>query len=160
MFVSKSDFEKMCFKDPYFMNRWGYMSHAIFYSLGVLKSIKNPKILEIGSNDFPLCKFSETMDVVGEPTYKMDVCDDWDDLPDYDLIIALQVWEHLEDPKLAFKNVLEHTDNVILSLPYKWNCPGNCHHMIDEKTIFEWTGLEPYISAIIDKKRIMNVYMR
>ncbi len=63
----------------------------------------------------------------------------------YDLIIALQVWEHLDDKqKEAFGEVMRTSKMAILSLPYKWDCPiDNAnypeHHMIDEKIIEEWS---------------------
>jgi hypothetical protein len=64
---------------------------------------------------------------------------------EYDLFIALQVWEHLEGKqKDAFKEVMRTSKMAILSFPYMWDCPKDNanypeHHMINEEIISEWT---------------------
>jgi hypothetical protein len=68
----------------------------------------------------------------------------------YDLFIALQVFEHLhENQRKAFEEAKRISKNIIVSLPYKWDIPKNklmypSHHMIDEKTVAKWTeGIFP-----------------
>ena len=72
------------------------------------------------------------------------------DNKEYDMFIALQVWEHLVGrQREAFNEVMRISKMAILSFPYMWNCPEDNanypeHHMIDEKIISEWTlGVEP-----------------
>ena len=153
-FKDKEDYDLMVEKDAYFKNRWGYLSKVI----SMMENINPKTILEIGANNFPLSNYSDTMDLIGNPTYKQSACEKWNIEKTYDLIIALQVFEHLDNPYLAFKECINHSNNILISLPYKWNCPGNCHHMIDEDTIFSWTNIEPFSSSIIDNKRIINYY--
>ena len=63
----------------------------------------------------------------------------------YDLFIALQVWEHLGNKQSrAFREAIRISKAVILSFPYKWNCPKNNanypeHHEVDEELIGDWT---------------------
>ena len=69
---------------------------------------------------------------------------------EYDMFIALQVWEHLlGKQKEAFREVMRISRMAILSFPYMWDCPKDNanypeHHMIDEKIIADWTlNIEP-----------------
>jgi hypothetical protein len=69
---------------------------------------------------------------------------------EYDLFIALQVWEHLAGKqKEAFREAMRTSKMAILSFPYMWDCPiDNAnypeHHMISEEIIREWTlNIEP-----------------
>lgn len=63
----------------------------------------------------------------------------------YDLFIALQVWEHLDNKQsFAFREVMRVSRAAILSFPYLWHCKKNSlsypeHHMIDEELISNWT---------------------
>jgi hypothetical protein len=83
-------------------------------------------------------------------TYKQDACKPRKVDKRYDCFVALEVIEHLEDSQEhAFKEAFRIADNVIISLPYKLNCPGDCHHGIDEAVIKKWVGMEPKISKII-----------
>jgi hypothetical protein len=63
----------------------------------------------------------------------------------YDLFVALQVWEHLSNKQSrAFREVMRISRKAVLSFPYLWNCPKNDpnypeHHMIDKELIGDWT---------------------
>ena len=63
----------------------------------------------------------------------------------YDLFIALQVWEHLSNNQSrAFREVMRISKAVVLSFPYNWDCPENNanypeYHDIDEELIAGWT---------------------
>ena len=68
---------------------------------------------------------------------------------EYDLVVALQVWEHLEGrQRQAFAEARRVGRRVLLSLPYLWQCPGDCHHGIDDDMIFGWTGERPAKMAV------------
>lgn len=50
----------------------------------------------------------------------------------YDLLIALQVWEHLEGKQQdVFKEVMRVSKMAILSFPYKWKTSCPIHSGID-----------------------------
>lgn len=63
---------------------------------------------------------------------------------EYDLFIALQVWEHLEGKQYeAFREVMRISKMAILTFPYLWGCPKDdpnypSHYMINENIIAEW----------------------
>jgi hypothetical protein len=63
----------------------------------------------------------------------------------YDVFIALQVWEHLDNKQSrAFREVMRIARSAILSFPYNWNCPEDNanypeHHLIDQELIGDWT---------------------
>jgi hypothetical protein len=88
----------------------------------------------------------------------------WDFIRDkqYDLFLALQVFEHLKRDKVrgVFAEARRIARNIIISLPYKWNVPSNMlmypsHHMIDENTVVEWTDGElpaPDLTMLIPRQ--------
>jgi hypothetical protein len=63
----------------------------------------------------------------------------------YDLFVALQVWEHLDNKQSrAFREVMRISRMAVLSFPHNWNCPKDnpnypAHHMIDKELIGDWT---------------------
>lgn len=60
----------------------------------------------------------------------------------YDLVIALQVWEHLGDRQVeAFAELPRIARYAILSLPYKCRRRSNpSHSNIDDAVVRRWTG--------------------
>ena len=64
---------------------------------------------------------------------------------EYDLFLALQVWEHLSNKQTrAFREVIRISKMAILSFPYKWEIPKENanypeHHQIDEELLEDWT---------------------
>lgn len=128
-------------KDPYYNGRWEYFKEVI----DIIKKDQPQSVLELGANTFPIVKESDSMDKnpwLPRLTYHHDANTFPWPIKDskYDLFIALQVWEHLgSKQKEAFKEVMRISRRAILSFPYKWNCPGDIHHNIDERRIAEWT---------------------
>ena len=82
----------------------------------------------------------------------------------YDIIICLQVLEHLDDPITFAKKLFETGNIVIISVPYKWKkgfCKYHVQDPVDEDKIFSWTNIKPKEEYIIRDKnvdRIINVY--
>ncbi len=78
----------------------------------------------------------------------------------YDIFIALQVWEHLKGKQVeVFKEVPRTSNWAILSFPYKWQ--GNSSHSkITKKKIKKWT--HPYLPfskpRIVRNKRIIYLF--
>ena len=141
--ITKTDFqhaiEKFIYYDPC---RWEYYNLA-------LELVGNPvSVVELGPHQLPLFPDGDTIDSNTRlgPTY----CHDASMIPwpiqrHYDLFIGLQVWEHLGESQVeAFFVVMRIADRAVLSFPYKWNCPGNKHHGIDDEIIDRWShGLRP-----------------
>jgi hypothetical protein len=160
--MNYSDFQELlkCSLGRYYEGRWAYFSEVI----NIIKENEDiKKVLELGPSFQTIVKNCDVMikpesDVWGRPEkyvakeYEHDATV----IPwpvkekEYDLFIALQVWEHLEGKqKEAFKEVMRTSKMAILSFPYMWDCPKDNanypeHHMIDEKIISEWTlNVEP-----------------
>lgn len=135
-----------CIKYYLHSNRWKYISIVI----DELKKINPNKILEIGAFKLNLTSISDNMDLKIE-YIDIDNIDNkkyiqnaeklpWN-IPDkyYDVIIALQVFEHLNKKIEIFEEIKRTSKYAILSFPYKWNCPNDIiHHNIDDKIIGEW----------------------
>lgn len=139
----------------YYQGRWAYFSEVV----EIIKGQKDiNRVLELGPSFMPVVKDCNIMlkpeiDNWGRPITKAssEYLHDATEIPwpvndkEYDLFIALQVWEHLADKKKeAFKEVMRISRSAILSFPYMWDCPVDNanypeHHMIDEGIIAEWT---------------------
>jgi hypothetical protein len=154
--MTKKDYQKLL-KGPlgrYYKGRWEYFKE-------VIKIIKNEKIdsvLEIGPAQKTIVKNSDIMikpedDMWGRPELRAprEYLHDATEKPwpiedkQYGLVIALQVWEHLDNKQSrAFREVMRVSKMAILSFPYLWDCPKDsrnypAHHMIDEELIRDWT---------------------
>lgn len=141
--------------------RWDYMEPII----DKLKNINPSTALEIGTAGISLMTFSDTLDNVEKyignkhtSQYIFDARNTPWDIPSkkYDVVVALQVLEHLGPNQLdIFKEIKRITKEAIISLPYLWHCnnPANCHHMIDDEKILEWTNNEqPYDRKVYSTK--------
>lgn len=82
----------------------------------------------------------------------------------YDVVLCLQVLEHLDKPAEFAQKLFNTGKKVIISLPYKWPkgfCIYHVQDPVDEKLIKEWTNREPIESYIVEDngvKRIICVY--
>ena len=147
---------------PYWKNRWvSYLKDVAELTLKL-----NPKkVLEIGSFELPLCLESDTMDIIGEPTYFHDATNVPYPIPDkyYDLVISTQVWEHLgTGQREAFKEVKRISKAAIFTFPYLWKNPEDVIHFnIDKRKINFWTCEEPFVverKVIGRRARILRMY--
>lgn len=144
----------------YYLGRWAYFSEVI----EIIKDQKDVnKVLELGPSFLPVVKDCDIMikpetDGWGRPSAAApkEYIHDATITPwpvrdkEYDMFIALQVWEHLAGKQEeAFTEVIRTARMAILSFPYKWDCPKDNanypeHHMIDEDIISGWTlGIKP-----------------
>lgn len=160
--MDHSDFENLLAGSfgSYYEGRWAYISEVT----GIIK--KHPgirRVLELGPSHHTIVKNCDIMvkpedDVWGRPEnvvakqYEHDATVMPWPIKDkeYDLFIALQVWEHLAGrQREAFGEVMRTSKTAILSFPYKWDCPKDNanypeHHMIDKDVISGWTlGIKP-----------------
>ena len=149
------------FLGEYYKSRWPYLKQAI--EIAVEERPEN--ILEVGSSWLPLFKGADVMDIradVPNLKYHHDLSKIRWPIPDfsYDLLIGLQVWEHLGDKQAdAFREVMRVAKKAILSFPYKWDCPHDLmHHMIDEEKIARWTLNVKPVKVIQAQGRIIYFF--
>ncbi len=128
-------------RKAYYEGRWDYLKEAI----GIIQRERPRHVLELGPGGLPLVKGSDTMDrgwFFPTLTYRHDatVCPWPVGDKQYDLFVALQVWEHLDGrQREAFSEVMRVARAAVLSFPYKWSRSGDFHDGIDESVIAEWT---------------------
>ncbi len=147
-------------KDDYYelADRWQYYKEVIR-----LVEDNGPfeNVLEIGPAWIPVVNGCDTLDEAdrfGPRTYKHNIKTVPWPMTDnqYDLVIALQVWEHIYNNQIeAFGELKRITKAAIMSFPYEWQCrqPStctNCHCGITKQTISAWTHhIEPVDYTII-----------
>jgi hypothetical protein len=94
------------------------------------------------------------------------VCDFAHYRPDgrFDLVLCLQVLEHLADPAAFARKLLATGRTAIVSVPYRWpagELESHRHDPVDEAKLREWTGADPIDSALVDdhgRPRLICVY--
>lgn len=123
----------------YYNNRWSYYSKVI----EIIKRLNPSSLLELGPGPacFKLAKDSDTMDIVEGCIIQHDATKIPWPIQDkkYDLFVALQVWEHLDNKqKEAFSEVIRISKRAIFSFPYKWKNDTPMHRNIDKKKIKKW----------------------
>ena len=143
----------------YYRTRRNYMQKVI----DIIQAEGIESALELGPGPLPVMRDSHLMlnptdDVPGRPLdhAPKEYVHDATDFPwpvgdkQYDLFVALQVWEHLGTQQAAaFREVIRVARMAILSFPLMWDFPEHshnypAHHMINEDKIAEWTlGLQP-----------------
>lgn len=82
----------------------------------------------------------------------------------FDLVLCLQVLEHLDDPTTFARKLLATGRTVIISVPYRWPlgmCKWHPQDPIDEEMLLGWTG-RPFLEKSIVKdegsERIIAVF--
>lgn len=156
-YVTRSDFDAIAAQDKYYKSteRWDLYEAAA----AVIQSIAPESTLELGPYRLPIVCDGHTMDrhEYLHPTINHDACEfPWPVERDYDVFVALQVWEHLEGhQQQAFREVQRFASHAILSFPYEWDCPTNpSHHGITKDVISNWTlNHEPSSVQIIPSTR-------
>jgi hypothetical protein len=148
-------------KYKYYKNccRWEYWSIVIDY----LKAIKPKSCLELGPYVQSLVLDGHTMDKSEEfnPTYLWDATvTPWPvKNKQYDVFVALQVWEHLQGKRFkAFREVVRISNWAILSFPYRWKT-NSLHRGINKPKIRKWVRpYRPLIKPKIIKNRIIYLF--
>lgn len=75
----------------------------------------------------------------------------------FDLVICLQVLEHLEQPQRFAQKLLATGNLVIISVPYQWPEGFTSEHLqdpIDEQKLLGWTLQPPIDKAIVTDDRL------
>lgn len=84
----------------------------------------------------------------------------------FDLVLCLEVLEHLEDPEPFAQKLLKSGRSIILALPYRWPHGMVRSHFqdpVDEAKIKSWMHCDPIESAIVQDKareRLVAVYRK
>ena len=158
-------------KDRYWLKskdvRWNYMLPV----LRIIKEINPETAIELGTHKVSLMNFSDTIaleietvdpDNIKNNNFIFDASKTPWPIEDkkYDLFVALQVLEHLgPNQEKVFSEIKRISKNVIISLPYKWNCPDDKeHHMIDDIVINKWTKNEKLNYSEVKSGRIILNY--
>ena len=138
----------------YYLGRWAYYKVVI----DIVHKANPKSVLELGPGQHTIVKLCDVMakpedDAWGKPINEIGqlILHDATEKPwpiadkQYDLFIALQVWEHLSNKQSrAFREVMRISKSAALSFPYNWDCPKESanypeHHSIDEELIADWT---------------------
>lgn len=159
--ITLAEFSELAEANPYYVGRWSYWQHAI----ELAEMVRPRDILEIGPHERPLFTPCDTMDIVGTPTYLHDaglVPWPWK-IKGYQLIIGLQVWEHLDGRQRdAFQEACQCAEYLLLSFPLEWNVPADpIHHNITREQIDHWTfGRTPIEERVSDGpvKRLLRLW--
>lgn len=147
--ITKEEFWSLAETNKYLRPRWEYSKMVIDH---IQKSGFN-SCLEIGPRYLPLFSDSDTLDIKQEPACRsVDYLWDCSNAPwpiadkSYDVVVALQVWEHVRRPKKAFREVKRISRNAVLSVPYMWTKKARAdkgHMGIGLKKLKQWTGMSP-----------------
>lgn len=146
----------------YYKDRWPYFLVAID---AIRTNGLGHKVLEVGPFALPLVRPCRTMDVIPDysPTYLWDARRvPWPILDgSFDLLIALQVWEHLGDRQQeCFQEARRVARNLLLSFPYRWECEDQAHRGIDDAVILRWAGgVYPDEEWLVAKRKVC-LYLR
>lgn len=81
----------------------------------------------------------------------------------FDLVLCLEVLEHLEDPAPFARKLLASGRTVIISVPYRWPAGTWATHQqdpVDEAKLLGWTGRAPIETSIVadGRERLICVY--
>src|SRR4030042_4465580 len=166
-FLNKIQFLAMCKKLNYWKKqekRWDYISFAID-----MASVLNPSsILELGNMGVSIAEESHTMDIMPMPgiNYLFDATVIPWPISDkvYDIFIALQVFEHLDDARIKQKAVFNEacrvSRSVIMSIPFMWrNSKLKNHNGINDETVMEWCSMrEPSMTKHFPGKFGRKIY--
>lgn len=81
----------------------------------------------------------------------------------FDLVLCLQVLEHLPQPEHFARKLLRTGRTVIISVPYRWPAEeheSHLHDPVDEAKLRTWTGAEPIEASVVEdgKRRLVAVY--
>lgn len=91
---------------------------------------------------------------------------DWQPDKNYDVVMCLQVLEHIPDATKFAQKLLGLGGIVIASVPYKWKKGGTISHVhdpVDETKMLDWFGRKPNYSHICTEprnavQRLIHVY--
>ena len=84
----------------------------------------------------------------------------WEPDRQYDLVLCLQVLEHIPDPTPFARKLFACGRVVVVSVPHRWpegSCGEHVHDPVDEGKLREWSGREPMKWETVDA-RLISAY--
>ena len=98
----------------------------------------------------------------GVESHTMDFLDYRPAVP-FDLVLCLQVLEHLQDPASFARKLLATGRTVIVSVPHRWPAGASRRHLhdpVDAATLRRWTQREPLAMSVVTdgRERLIAVY--
>jgi hypothetical protein len=90
----------------------------------------------------------------------------WEKDQQYDICTCLQVLEHVPPAEEFAQKLLNISNTLIISVPYKWTFGNNSSHVhdpVDESKMLSWFKRKPNFSIVIrevvsDSRRLVQVY--
>ncbi len=159
--VPQAYFNKLARTEKHYASRWHY--YKIAQRMAMAYAPKT--LLEIGAYH-PICEGCDTLDLPWNTTatFNHDIGDFPWPLADkgYDVVVALQVWEHAgPDKEGSFRELMRVCDHAVLSFPLDWkNClPDDDHYGITEDVISKWTLGTPVVDREVLGQRFKRVVM-
>lgn len=150
-----------------------YYKRVISLSLPYTKNCNS--IIDVGSANVPMldnfrAKKKVSLDI-RQPYVAEDVISIKKDFLQYnsdekfDVCLCLQTLEHVKDAKKFSEKLLNISNTLIISVPYKWKkgaTKSHIHDPVDENKLFSWFLKNPTYSEIVEEenkvKRIINIY--
>lgn len=159
---------------------WQKRKYNLYYNKTVQiidKYFKNcNSVIDVGSNDTRILEeikniekkvaidLQKLPDIPGVKTIKVDFME-YNPNEYFDLVLCLQVLEHLEDPKPFVQKLFKTGSNIIISVPYRWPESRSKYHLqdpIDEEKLKSWTLKEPHELHVIREyngiERLIAIY--
>ena len=154
----------------YKQKRKDYLYYKILTRiLTILSDEKQNSIIDIGSKGMDLIselpqkiKYSvclvKPLDSPKVKSFKMDFFDFRSDIK-FDIVTCFQVIEHIKKAEDFIQKLQNTGDNLLISLPYKWDkniCRYHYQDPIDENKIFSWTKRKPTFTWYCKDKDHLN----
>jgi hypothetical protein len=150
--ITKAEFDAVARAYPYYRARGRYLSVAARIAGELIAIDGATSALELGPFLRPVVVGADVVDIRADerlvlaPPARL-IVHDVTQVPwpfgdrQYDLFVALQVFEHLgTSQSAAFHEVARVARRAIISLPIDWEMddPRNCHHMISSERALSW----------------------
>jgi SAM-dependent methyltransferase len=159
-------------------NYWGQRQHFQYYKeverLARMYAPTGGSVLDVGAADTELLHrlnwFAHRVALdrrppCPSPNVERVVSDFMDYRPStrFDLVLCLQVLEHLEDPEAFARKLLATGRRVIISVPYRWPAglsPNHVHDPVDEAMLNRWAGRTPVETHVVrdERERLVAVF--
>jgi hypothetical protein len=148
--MTRAEFDVLAARDAYYRGRHTYLGAAAWAAADLIDRHGLTTALELGPNTRPLITGADVMDRVARPGLEANgnvlmhdaTTTPWPiDADQYDLFVALQVFEHLgAEQAAAFREVCRIARHAIISLPVEWQMedPSNPHHGISHERVLSW----------------------
>jgi len=166
--------KKLMGKQTYSERRRDYNYYQEVLRLAEKYSSGGVRVIDVGGGEMPVVedmhwmKQKAVLDILYQPPrpgVEVHVGDLFGFEPAelFDLVLCLQVLEHLHDPARFAERLFAMGSVVIISVPYRWPVdfePNHVQDPIDEAKLALWTGREPVESVIIsdEAERLIAVY--